>query len=336
MSAKSEIRAALARRQLRWTGRLRQMLGRGNADVHAYAAMCADNGAASPTYQAGKFWNEINRDFRHLIYAGALENLRNQYFNRRFAGPDPCSWQVYEAFLRLYYQRLMSGPAAAFLATAEEPTCGGTGDQLLVEGRRMSLDFLQSIDEAFQIQEAWSLAGRTGHPRTIVELGAGYGRLAYVARKVFPECSYVVLDLPEALACSSSWLTRALPDEVVPYAESRGQGTLDRRALESRPVWTLGAHQIEGLAADSADVFVNIYSFAEMPPRSIENYFGHVDRLTVGVFYTKQRKLERNPADAAEVAMETYLTRPGWRTLFFRTATLYEAAFEAACAVRTT
>ena len=45
-----------------------------------------DNHAAPPLYQAGDFWQAINRDDADLIHAGALRNVRNEYFNRRFAG----------------------------------------------------------------------------------------------------------------------------------------------------------------------------------------------------------------------------------------------------------
>jgi putative sugar O-methyltransferase len=200
----------------------------------------------------------------------------------------------------------------------------------------MSVDFLRSVEEAYAIVEAWELAGHIGTPRVVVELGAGYGRLAYVARRLFKECTYVILDLPEALLCASSWLERVLPGEVQPYAASRSERHLGREQLCSRPVWTLGAHQIEALEDGAVDAFVNIHSFAEMPRESIDNYFRHIDRLVSGVLFSKQRMLENNVVDQVVVSKATYPVRPHWRELYHRTTSLDAGFFEAAYATRKT
>jgi hypothetical protein len=78
------------RRRHRWKGRIRRLTGAAYRDgsVELYRDLCADNARASQLYRAGAFWAEINADFSDSIYAGALRNLRNQYFNRRFAGPN--------------------------------------------------------------------------------------------------------------------------------------------------------------------------------------------------------------------------------------------------------
>jgi putative sugar O-methyltransferase len=331
-----DFELSFQRRWLRAGGRLRRSANRpvDRRDVVRYELMTADNGRASDLYRAGALWKHINAAFGDLIWAGALSDLRNQYFNSRFSGPPPESQQIYGYFIWLYYQRVRAVDRFDFLKEASEPLEGGTRYQVPVEGRPMSLDFLQSVEEAYAILDAWERAGHRGHPRVIVELGAGYGRLAYVARKLFKDCTYVVLDLPEALLCASSWLGRVLPGEVEPYEASRGLERLNRERLLSKPVWTLGAHQIEALEADSVDAFVNIYSFAEMPPASIANYFTHIDRLCTGVFFTKQRKVEDNIVDGVVVSEAAYPVRSHWKELFHRTTSLEPTFFEAAYTTR--
>lgn len=334
MSIRDAVAKSLDYRRARWQGWLaRVMRLSGNADIQSYLQMKADNAGTPEYYQSGKFWGAINDEFADLLRAGRLQHLRTEYFNRRFAGPEPASRQVWRALLWLYYQRLLELDTDDFLKHAAEPPEGGTGDQEIIDGRAMSLDFLQSVEEVYRICEARTLAGLAEVPRVIVELGAGYGRLAYVCRKMLPDCTYVILDLPEALTCASSWLQRVLPGEVVPYAASRQMPEFTRDTLASRKVWLLGAHQIEALAAGSADVFVNIYSLAEMPPVSIDNYFVHINRVTDGIFFSKQRKLERNRSDQVEISRQTYPVRDHWRSLFYRTTLLYEAFFEEAFAI---
>jgi hypothetical protein len=137
----------------------------------------------------------------------------------------------------------------------------------------------------------------------------------------------------EALICADSWLQRALPGEVVPYSTARAISPLTRARLASDAVWLLGASRIAELTAGSADAFVNVYSFAEMPQASINNYFGHVERILSGVFYMKQRKTERNIVDGCDITEDSYPIPPAWQKLYTRTSSAYESVFEAAYAV---
>jgi putative sugar O-methyltransferase len=317
-------------------GKTNRLLGRSpdEADVRDYECMTRDNQSSSPLYIAGEFWARFNRQHAAAIWGGGLRNLRNEYFNRTFSGPEPESRQVYRALLFLYYKHVRQLDSDGFLDRFEDPAIGGTLDQEMFDGRALSLDFLQSVEEAYRIRHSWNLAGRTGSPRIIVELGAGYGRLAYVCRRMMPECTYVILDLPEALICAQSWLSRVLPDEVVTYRVGRDWQSIDRARLAGGKVFLFLPHKIESIVDDIADVFVNIYSFAEMPRTVIENYFRHLDRITSGVFYTKQRKLEINTYDQEQISSESYPVGERWMELFRGTTTLYDNFFEAAYATR--
>jgi putative sugar O-methyltransferase len=336
VTANPGLRSALRRRELLVKGKLNRLLGRssGISEARAYEEMKQANRASGELYTAGEFWDRLNRQHANAIWGGGLENLRNEYFNRTFSGPEPESRQVYRALLFLYYKHVKQLDTEGFLETHSDPEVGGTTDQEVLFGRSCSLDFLQSVEEAYRIRDSWRQAGRSGVPRVIVELGAGYGRLAYVCRKMFPESSYVILDLPEALICSKSWLSRVLGSETVDYHQTKDAKQLGRSSLEGGKVFFLLPHKIEAIGNDAVDAFVNIYSFAEMPPPSIANYFRHLDRITNGILYTKQRQLELNEYDDVKVTEESYPVMPHWRPLFRSVSTLYDSFFEAAYATR--
>ena len=327
------LKAAVGRRLLRANGHLRKLIKRPPDDraLTEYGLMRKDNAAADTIYQPGKFWAEINADFTNLIWAGALNNLRNEYFNRRFSGPDPCSMQVYRSLLRIYHEHLLRIDRA-FVSGMSDPQAGGIGDQTSIDGRPVSLDLLQSVEEALTIREGLKAVDHIGDPLIIVELGAGYGRLAHVCRRLWPSCTYVILDLPEALICAQTWLAQVFPNEVVPYSESRSCD-LDRTTLLGKRIWCLGAQDIERLPDKGIDVFINIYSFAEMPPTSVQNYYAHLRRITRGIFYTKQRKMETNLVEGTTTSEDSYPPLPGSRQIVRRTATLYDEMFEALYAV---
>lgn len=336
LQANTGIRNAVRRRRLLLMGSLNRM--RGSAarmhDVQSYRAMQADNAASPAEYQAGEFWARLNRQHANAIWGGGLENLRNEYFNRTFSGPEPESRQVYRALLHLYYKHVRQLDKDGFLERENDPAIGGTGDQEVIAGRALSLDFLQSIEEAYRIRAAWRDSGGNGDPKVITELGAGYGRLAYVCRRMMPDLTYVILDLPEALVCAQSWLSRVLSDEVVPFDLTRSATDIGADQLQRGKVHLFLPHKIESIRPGTVDAFVNIYSFAEMPVPSIQNYFRHLDRITSGILYMKQRTLEVNAFDRSRIDETTYPIPAHWRLLFRGETTLYDGFFEAAYATR--
>jgi putative sugar O-methyltransferase len=306
----------------------------GYDDVMAYEAMKKENSESSALYQAGEFWARLNRQHANAIWGGGLEKLRDEYFNRTFSGPQPESRQVYRALLFLYFKKVQELDVDGFLERHEDPQIGGTYDQELICGRACSLDFLQSVEEAYRIRAAWRAAGRSGDPSVLVELGAGYGRLAYVCRRMMPTCTYVILDLPEALICAQSWLSRTLGADVVPHGAGRGLQSLGRTQLAGGNVFLFLPHRIAEIQDSAVDAFVNIYSFAEMPKASIDNYFRQLDRITEGVLFMKQRKQEVNAFDGVRISEETYPIPQHWRELQRSTTTLYEDFFEVAFSTR--
>src|SRR5262245_14575943 len=117
--------------------------------------------------------------------------------------------------------------------------------------------------------------------------------------------------------------------DMAVYAQMREDNL--RAAEIYGPVWTLAAHQID-IADRFVDAFVNIYSLPKCP-KAIDNYFSQLGRVTAGVFYSKQRRIEKNMADGIDVTASTYTIQPSWKLLFERDTVLYEAFYEAAYAI---
>ena len=73
-----------------------------------------------------------------------------------------------------------------------------------MDSQTLSLDLLFSIDDFYNLYE---INPKIAHePIVVAELGAGWGRLGYVLRKVNPRATYIVFDLPEVLLISQTYL----------------------------------------------------------------------------------------------------------------------------------
>lgn len=122
---------------------------------------------------------------------------------------------------------------------------------------------------------------RSGGNQVVVELGGGFGGLAYYLLRDHPQVTYVDFDLPEATALASYYLMKSLPDIPV---RLYGEIELSSAVLGTPGVIMMPSFEIVNMPSKSTAVSFNSYSLAEMSPVSIQVYVDEVTRLTDGYF----------------------------------------------------
>jgi putative sugar O-methyltransferase len=147
---------------------------------------------------------------------------------------------------------------------------------------------------------------------TYLELGAGYGRLAYVFLSAGP-CRYVIVDIPPTILVAKWYLSAQFPDKRVfgyrvfaDYAEVRQE-------LEAADVIFLSANQLSLLPDGFFDVALSISSLHEMTLDQIARYKSLIAAKTGSAIYFKQWTLWHNPEDGIEVTTANYAMEPPWR-----------------------
>jgi putative sugar O-methyltransferase len=190
------------------------------------------------------------------------------------------------------------------LTRLTEPSAGDPFD-IRFRGQSISQDLANSIVEARAMKEA--LQGQV--PAHIVEVGAGYGRNAFVLLHCFPEAAYTVIDIEPALTLCRQYLTGLFPNRRLAFLSPGEVGNLPDRV---------------------AGLFLNISSFGEMLPGQVAGYFELANRVTDGVFYHKQWKISKNLTDQVILRRQDYPVHARWIPLFNRTAKIQPLFFEAA------
>ena len=190
------------------------------------------------------------------------------------------------------------------LTVLTEPPAGDPFD-IRVGGRWISQDLANSIVEARSMKEA--LRGQV--PGEIIEIGAGYGRNAFVLLHCFPDAAYTVVDIEPALTLCRGYLTGLFPNRRLTF---------------------LSPGEVDSIPARSAGLFLNISSFGEMLPEQVTGYFQLADRVTAGVFYHKQWKVSKNLRDGVVLRRGDYPVHSRWAEVFNRTAKIQPLFFEAA------
>jgi len=203
----------------------------------------------------------------------------------------------------------------------------GNPFRILLKGKLISQDLANSVLEYYSIRENFKTP--TCEKTTICELGAGYGRNAYVFLKALPNCKYIVIDIPPALYISQHYLTTIFRDKKIFTFRPFDRFNDVENEFNNADIAFLLPHQAEMLPEKSVDLFINISSLHEMKIDQIQAYFILIDKLTKGFFYTKQWLVSHNPADGITVIPKDYPVPSTWRQLYHRKAKVQTHFFEA-------
>jgi len=205
----------------------------------------------------------------------------------------------------------------------EEPL-DGNPPRLYDNKKLISQDLANSIIEYESIMQQIKFA-----PKTMMELGGGYGRTAFVFLKLHKKIRYIFCDIPPTLWVAQTYLSSVFKQRKIfkfrhfdDYKKVKGE-------LESSDIIFLTPNQLEMLPDKSADLFINISSLHEMRRDQIAYYFNQINRLTKGFFYFKEWKVSNNSDDNLVIRENEYPIPKKWKKLYHREALYPSLFFEA-------
>jgi putative sugar O-methyltransferase len=265
---------------------------------------------------------------RQLPARVSLACLKRALFARKHDYFSAFNWVqslLYNFLTFASWEYTRSAVSDAALLALREPEDGNPAAIHDQSGALVSQDLANSILEV-------SSMGATLAPATVVlELGAGYGRDAYVMLTTMPRIKYVIVDIPPALWVAETYLRRQFPDRrIFRYREFVNFKDIEREFHDSDIAFFLST-QIASLPDDLADLAVNISSLHEMRPEQIAFYFSQFDRLLKdrGLFYFKQWKRGTVPFENVVIRREDYPIPASWRCELSREAPIQTRFFEA-------
>ena len=294
-----------------------------------------------------KYWEELNRKNLQQLADSKYENfkrtLARNYFTwiinpfdeqLRFLMREAGAWPsigilcnalfaprhdplkrkhtlYYNTLTNLLWAYVEKNDAEGLLDRLSEPR-EGNPPEVMRDGRLISQDLANSVLEYEAIL----------HPdlderdvSTILELGPGYGRTAYVFLTLQPGCRYILVDIPPALYVAQRYLSTLFEDRKIFSFRHFDSFDQVRDEFAEAAIIFLTPNQLELLPDKSVDLFVNISSLHEMRMDQIRYYFGEIDRLTRRYFYFKQWKETIIPLENETITEADYPIREDWRLI---------------------
>ncbi len=226
-----------------------------------------------------------------------------------FSNPD--YMQFYAFYTGLVWHLMTLHAGDDLYQRLEEPALGKP-IRLAHKDQAISQDLAQSLLEYSQIRQLTGALPPTGQLMTYLELGAGYGRLAYVILNSRP-CRYIIVDIPPTILVAKWYLSRIFPQRQTFGYRPFANFDEVRDELEAASIIFLSPNQLALLPDGFVDVSISISSLHEMSPAQSARYREMLEAKTASVIYFKQWIKWRNPADDIEVGVADYQIRAPWQ-----------------------
>ncbi|MGB6687464.1 MAG: putative sugar O-methyltransferase [Terracidiphilus sp.] len=278
----------------------------------------------------GRMYRNFFRDSCSTGLTGVPFGMSNAYFtgrikdiHRRFyLGEALCSID--------YWKKQTNGRFC--LSELERPDIGNPFG-VVVDG------ILVRAGAAFQHYSAQRVARCLGSAAaTVVEIGGGYGGMAYYLLRDRLKTTYIGFDVPESLALTSYYLMKSLPYlRVLLYGEGEFTAdTLARYDVALMPLFTM-----KDLPCGSVDVVFSSHAMSDISQQAMNTYLGDIARMTRGTFLyignTRGLKSIRDSTLDGKHFFQLKETRPSdWNTHRLSVSDEVECLFEPVAALSTT
>ena len=159
-------------------------------------------------------------------------------------------------------------------------------NNVLVRNRRLNPDYLRCFLMANRIKKI--LFQHTNKINRVLEVGAGSGHLARVLMQLVNIKQYVIIDIPETLAFSYSFLTLNFPGKKIVLFNKK----TSKREITEAQIILVPAPYVEDFPVKNYDLFVNTASMGEMRFESVRFWMNLVqNKYKVKKLFTLNRFL---------------------------------------------
>jgi hypothetical protein len=157
------------------------------------------------------------------------------------------------------------------LLVPESPILGGFGHR--IKGELYNVDTLKFYEVLIGLDRSGVLDHfRQGKERKMVwEIGAGWGGFAYQFKTLFPNTTYLILDLPEVMVFSATYLKTLFPNaRILIFGDLPEEETF--KSWQTYDFIFVPNTYLDRMAPERVDLTVNMVSFQEMTTEQVRAY----------------------------------------------------------------
>ncbi len=267
----------------------------------SYSCMVDKIKTVEKTYRTGDFWDKVVNEWKDGSYehfrkgdvksvAFLLANffkmpiLRGLWESGTWTGGYPPLMRSFKRKLNFMYTTLQS--YAYWKTVTNQPL-----DVLNLPnvGNPFGYEINGNIVSTAQFKlhyhslQTYNLVKDISEKPIVLEIGAGFGGIAYYLFKTGFNGTYLDFDIPETLVLAQYFLKKSFSDKkVLMYS---GQETIAADDIEHYDIILMPNYMLKTLPDFCTDIVINTRSFSEMPMETIEEYMIQIDRICKKYLY---------------------------------------------------
>lgn len=245
-----------------------------------------------------KYWREELAGFEYMLEAtpSIIKNLRHHCYH--ISGLHEYDYREHHQHKKGKIEKWLKALSAVDknnLLVPESPVLGGYG--YTINGAKYNGDTLSFYECLLALDKSGALRSvRENKNRNLVmEIGAGWGGLAYQFKKLFPNTTYMIVDLPPTMIFSITYLKAVFPDAktLVVGGDAQSVENLNKANLKEYDFVFIPHYVWNELKFARPDLVINRASFQEMKASEAEGYIKKSKEWGVPVLYSMNR--DRSP-----------------------------------------
>lgn len=266
---------------------------------------------ANPHQDASLYWQEELVGFDYFFDASPLmvSKLRHQCYHltgiRDYEYRNHHQDKAKEVF-QSKLEALRQFDPEGRLLVGESPELGGFGFQ--IGEFLINLDTLKFYEVLIGLNRAGLLSAfskptekASEQQKVVLEIGAGWGGFAYQFKTIFPKSSYIIVDLPQTLLFSGTYLKTLFPESRF-LLVNEAQPTIDRNTLEQFDFILIPHYVWPHLNIEHVDLAINMVSFQEMTTAQVEEYVARLSAWGCPNLYSLNRDVSSHNAELSSVS----------------------------------
>lgn len=247
------------------------------------------------------YYNEESQGFEYLFDASPLVTEKLRHHCHHMTGVKEYEYRAHHSKKAELFKRkleMLKQEDIYGLFVPEPPQMGGFG--FSINGQLVNSDTLKFYECLLALEKGGVLSQfremSTRH--LVVEIGAGWGGLPYMFKHLFPNTTYIIVDLPSSFLFGATYLMTLFPDAKVLFDTGEGKEIAHANWSEYDFVF-IPYYLWDTLSLPTPSLVMNTVAFQEMSAKQVAEYIGRAREWQTPYVYSMNR--DRSPYNTDEM-----------------------------------
>jgi hypothetical protein len=171
----------------------------------------------------------------------------------------------------------------------ENPILGGFGHN--IDGDLVNIDTLKFYESLIALEKMGIISQLKNHSsrkHVVIEIGAGWGGFAYQFRQIIPNHTYIIIDLPQTILFSGTYLKTIFPKSNHLFYSNINED-LKQENIDNYDFIYIPNFCIEHIKINKVNLAINMVSFQEMTNNQVNSYLENLIKMNCKYLYSHNR-----------------------------------------------